>query len=168
MSTATLGMPASDSFLTLPAGTPIRGFPGGPLLSAVEVVPEYHYPAGSVDVPVYGSSVTAPTVYRHPGTMMLTVPYQAQPISPALLKKIFPMGAPSTFHPFQPPPQAGTPAPPAWTLPAAPAAPTYTIPATASTAVVATSGTAEVVEVSATKNKSKKKPSSKKRAMRCC
>jgi len=117
----TVAMPAVTSQVTVPAVTSQVAMPvvtsrivmpsavtysSSPVLMAAPIttqaVPQYHYPAGSVDVPVYGSSVTVPRVYQQqPSAAMPTVAYQqAQPMSAEQLRAIFPMGAPATFEPF--------------------------------------------------------------------
>merc|ERR1712039_579953 len=67
-------------------------------------IPRYHYPAGSAEVPVYGSSVIVPALYQQPTLARPTVMYQDEhSLQQDQMKTIFPMGAPTTFAPFTAP-----------------------------------------------------------------
>merc|ERR1719284_2034203 len=96
----------SSSPVAMPSASPAVTYSSAPVTAmaapvATQVAPRYHYPAGSVEVPVYGSSVAVPTVYQQPSAAMPTVTYQqSQAMSTDQLKTIFPMGAPQTFQPF--------------------------------------------------------------------
>merc|ERR1719264_2074725 len=80
--------------------------PGGSMSAmpaAVPVVaqPRYFHPAGSSEVPVYGTSVAVPALFQQQAVPMPTHFYQQDSsFSHEQLKSIFPLGAPETFQPF--------------------------------------------------------------------
>uniref|UniRef100_A0A7S4W3C9 Uncharacterized protein n=1 Tax=Alexandrium monilatum TaxID=311494 RepID=A0A7S4W3C9_9DINO len=83
--------------------TYVQAAPAAVMQAVPMPTPTYMYPAGSTEVPVYSSAVTAPHLYQQPAAAMPTVTYQqAQPMTQEQLRTIFPMGAPSasTFQPF--------------------------------------------------------------------
>jgi len=102
---------ASSPTMTMPAASPVVAYASPTVGAAAPVatmsgatytqaVPQYVYPAGSADVPVYGSSVSVPRVYQSSQSMPTITYSQQAPMSNDQMKTIFPMGAPSTFQPF--------------------------------------------------------------------
>merc|ERR1719242_1299552 len=63
--------------------------------------PRYFHPAGSSEIPVYGTSVAVPVLFQQQAAPMPTHFYQQDSnFSHEQLKSIFPLGAPETFQPF--------------------------------------------------------------------
>merc|ERR1712113_1283888 len=68
-------------------------------------VPQYQYPAGSVEVPVYGTAVSVSKLFQQQTPVTTAVPVQATSSTTRVsgftqdqLKTIFPMGAPADFE----------------------------------------------------------------------
>merc|ERR1719410_1266093 len=81
----------------MPAAMP-GAMPGGVPMVAQ---PRYFHPAGSSEVPVYGTSVAVPALFQQQAMPMPTHFYQQDSsFSHEQLKSIFPLGAPETFQPF--------------------------------------------------------------------
>jgi len=100
---ATYAQAAPATYSQAAPATYMQAAPASVMQAVPMPTPTYMYPAGSSEVPVYGSAVTAPQIYQQPAAAVPTVSYQqAQPMTQEQLKTIFPMGAPSTstFQPF--------------------------------------------------------------------
>jgi len=124
-------------------------------------VPQFHYPAGSVEVPVYRNQVNVQRVVQRQlvaGQVITTVMPQQATYAGAFtqqqLKTIFPMGAPQAFTP-------------------APSAPLPTLAEQSSPAAVAAEASAakadgSIAQTASKKKGSKKKFASKKKTKGCC
>lgn len=153
-----------------------QSIPGGSVTA-----PQYVYPGGSVEVPVFGQQVSVQRLYQRigEGTAPVTTPqpitYSGGGLTPEQLKLIFPMGAPENFTP------SVAVAPPAPVVVSSVAqvvsAPAPIVSALAAPAVVpaadampAADGAAASGKAAASKKKSgKKKLSKKKRSgTGCC
>eukprot|EP00428_Durinskia_dybowskii_P028179 CAMPEP_0170251288 /NCGR_PEP_ID=MMETSP0116_2-20130129/25473_1 /TAXON_ID=400756 /ORGANISM="Durinskia baltica, Strain CSIRO CS-38" /LENGTH=264 /DNA_ID=CAMNT_0010502249 /DNA_START=77 /DNA_END=868 /DNA_ORIENTATION=- len=64
-------------------------------------VPQYVYPGGSVEVPVYGQTVSVQRLYQRAGEGLVTtaqpIAYTSSGFTQEQLKMIFPLGAPESF-----------------------------------------------------------------------